>query len=119
MTKNNTRKDSTPIKVYCLPEEKSAIENNAKTTGLSTATFLRKVGLGYEVKGIVDLEQVQEMAKVNGDLGRLGGLLKLWLANDPRTDGIDPKLLTRLVDNIEDTRSDLRDKMSYILKKSQ
>ncbi|MEC5319649.1 conjugal transfer transcriptional regulator TraJ [Brenneria populi subsp. brevivirga] len=115
MKKSDTRKHNTPIKVYCLPEEKLAIENNAKSTGLSTTTFLRKVGMGYEVKGIVDLDQVREMSKVNGDLGRLGGLLKLWLSNDPRTDGIDPEKLKRLIDMIEDTRGELKEKMSFIL----
>jgi hypothetical protein len=37
------------------------------------------------VRGIVDHKQVEELARINGDLGRLGGLLKLWLTNDART----------------------------------
>ena len=28
---------------------------------------------------------VDELARINGDLGRLGGLLKLWLTDDQRT----------------------------------
>ncbi len=31
-----------------------------------------------------DIEQVQELSQVNGDLGRLGGLLKLWLSMTER-----------------------------------
>ena len=34
-----TRKHSTPIKVYCLPEEKVQIEANAKAAGMSAARF--------------------------------------------------------------------------------
>ena len=74
-----TRKGSTPIKVYCLPEEKQQIEANAAVTGLSASTYLLKVGLGYRVRGILDHHRVEDLARINGDLGRLGGLLKLWL----------------------------------------
>ena len=41
-----TRKSSTPIKVYCLPEERAAIEANAQAAGLSTSAFLLAVGQG-------------------------------------------------------------------------
>jgi hypothetical protein len=30
--------------------------------------------------GLLDLKAVAELARVNGDLGRVAGLLKLWLA---------------------------------------
>ncbi|MRD91253.1 conjugal transfer protein TraJ, partial [Klebsiella pneumoniae] len=56
MTDNQTRKNSTPIKVYCFPEEKMQIEANAAAAGLSVAAYLRKVGMGYEVESIVDIE---------------------------------------------------------------
>ena len=36
--------------------------------------------MGYQVDSIVDIKQVNELSRVNADLGRLGGLLKLWLA---------------------------------------
>jgi Flp pilus assembly CpaE family ATPase len=79
-----TRKTQAPIKVYCLPEERAGIENMARRSGRSVSTYLRLVGQGYRVASIVDYEYVQELAKVNGDLGRLGGLLKLWLTDDAR-----------------------------------
>ncbi len=31
--------------------------------------------MGYEVESMVDIEQVQELSPVNGDLGRLGDCL--------------------------------------------
>jgi len=83
--KKITRKSSTPLKVYCLPEERLQIEENAKAAGKSVSSFLKEVGQGYKVSGITDHHQVIKLAKVNGDLGRLGGLLKLWLTNDERT----------------------------------
>ena len=83
--KNVTRKTNAPIKVYCLPEEKAVIAQNAAQAGKSVSSFLLAVGQGYKVSGVVDYEMVRELAKVNGDLGRLGGLLKLWLTNDEKT----------------------------------
>ncbi|QOH35119.1 plasmid mobilization protein [Burkholderia cepacia] len=71
--KNVTRKGCSPIKVYCLPEERAAIEAMANASGHSASTYLRLVGMGYRIQGVIDAEQVREMVRVNGDLGRLGG----------------------------------------------
>ncbi len=49
---------------------------------MSVATYLRNLGLHYKPKGIFDADAVMEMSKVNSDLGRLGGLLKMWLTNN-------------------------------------
>ncbi|WP_044172438.1 conjugal transfer transcriptional regulator TraJ [Phytobacter massiliensis] len=117
MTDNQTRKNSAPIKVYCLPEEKMQIEANAAAAGLSVAAYWRKVGMGYDVESMVDIEQVNELSRVNADLGRLGGLLKLWLANDPRTVDFSPTLIRTLLAKIESTRQELRNIMDKILDK--
>lgn len=98
--KRNTRKNSQPIKVYCLPEEKSQIEEAARSAGLSASEFLRKVGMGYEVKFLVDQKSVVDLAKVNADMGRLGGLLKLWLTNDEKLKHIDPRAISALLQRI-------------------
>lgn len=115
MTVSQTRKNSTPIKVYCLPEEKAQIQENAEASGLSVASFIRKVAMGYQVESIVDIKQVIELSRVNADLGRLGGLLKLWLANDPRTIDFSPALIKALFAKIESTRQELRTIMDRIL----
>lgn len=117
MTVSQTRKNSTPIKVYCLPEEKAQIQENAEASGLSVASFIRKVAMGYQVECMVDIEQVVELSRVNADLGRLGGLLKLWLANDPRTVDFSPSLMKTLLAKIESTRQELRNIMDRILDK--
>lgn len=117
MTDTPNRKNTTPIKVYCLPEEKAQIQANAAAAGLSVASFIRKVAMGYQVESIVDIEQVVELSRVNADLGRLGGLLKLWLANDPRTVDFSPTLIKTLLAKIESTRRELRNIMDRILDK--
>jgi hypothetical protein len=73
------------LRVPVFPEEKDLIEQQSRRSGMSVARYLREVGQGYHISGVVDYEQVRELARINGDLGRLGGLLKLWLTNDERT----------------------------------
>lgn len=79
-----TRKDSPPLKVYCLPEERAKIKENASAVGLPVSSYLLNVGIGYEIKSTLDSKLVGDLVKVNADLGRLGGLLKLWLTDDKK-----------------------------------
>lgn len=59
-------------------EEKELITALAAEAGLSRSGYLRAVGLHYPIRSVVDLA-VSDLAGVNGDLGRVAGLLKLWL----------------------------------------
>lgn len=108
MKKHATRKGSTPIKVWCLPEERALIEANARDAGMSLSMFMRKVGAGYKIKGIIDQDMVLRLAKINGDQGRLGGLLKLWLTNDEKLGHENPDQMRRVIrgvlDRIVDTQ---------------
>jgi len=100
------------LRVPVFPEEKDAIERQAKQAGLSVARYLRDVGQGYPIKSIVDYEQVCILVRINSDLGRLGGLLKLWLTDDVRTAHFDKATLRALLRRIEVTQ----DQMSRIMK---
>lgn len=79
------RKRRRHLRVSVFPNETQAIEENAKRAGMGVARYLREVGQGYKIIDVVDYEHVRELARINGDLSRLGGLLKLWLTDDPRT----------------------------------
>ncbi len=68
---------------------------------MSVAKYLREVGQGHEFKGVLDYEQVRNLAKINGDLGRLGGLLKLWLTNDARTAQFGKNTILAVLERIE------------------
>lgn len=94
---NVTRKNGRHLRVPVLPEEEDAIKANAKAAGLTIAAYLRNVGLGYEIKGVLDQQAVAELAKVNADLGRLGGLLKMWLKNDERLAMYDRAQLSQTI----------------------
>ena len=84
-----TRKGSPPIKVYCLPEERELIAATANATRLSLSNYLLTVGMGYQVRSVIDGQHVVALAKINADQGRLGGLLKLLLSNDMRFSDLD------------------------------
>ena len=63
--------------------ERSEIQTRAQATGLSVSAYLRALGLAHEPRSVYDLTAVDTLAQVNGDLGRFGGLLKLWLGERP------------------------------------
>ena len=76
---SGNRKDTLPIKVFCNPAERKLIIAKAGQCGLSASNFLRNVGLGIGIVSAIDHQKIDELLRINGDLGRLGGLLKLWL----------------------------------------
>lgn len=111
-----TRKNSPPIKVYCLPEKRAEIVANARKAGISTARYLREVGQGYQVKSVMDYEYVRELARISGDLGRLGGLLKLWLTDDVRTAHFGSETILRLLARIEITQDEMSNVMRSMVR---
>ncbi|MBS0300058.1 MAG: conjugal transfer transcriptional regulator TraJ [Proteobacteria bacterium] len=97
------------LRVPVLPIEEAEIKSKATDAGLTVAEYLRNLGLGYQVPSVVDSRQVDALLKINADLGRLGGLIKLWLTNDERTKLIGKSQLHLTLDSIRDTQSTMLD----------
>lgn len=118
MTTNHSRRTQPAIKVRLFPDERRALEINAHAARKPLSEFLLLAGLGATIKRVVDLEEVSNLAKVNADLGRLGGLLKMWLANDERFSQGYPSReeVTRLLADISETQARLFDTAGRILK---
>ena len=110
------RKDYQPIKVYCFPDERQAIEQQAHSTGLSKSSYLLRVGMGYPIRSIVDHHQVEELVKINGDLGRLGGLLKLWLSSEKSIGGIDARTIRETLKKIDGAQDHMLALMQKVLR---
>ncbi|HYF89661.1 plasmid mobilization protein [Azospirillum sp.] len=106
-TTGETRDRQRPLKVWVNAAERARIEAQAEAAGLSVSAYLRSVGLGYQPRSVVDLDAVERLAKVNADLGRLGGLLKLWLTDTPGR-GVPVADVRELLSQIKDTQDDLR-----------
>jgi hypothetical protein len=52
--KGKTRKESTPVKVWVTPEEKTAIAEKADAHSLSGSGYLRRLGLAPPVESTID-----------------------------------------------------------------
>lgn len=76
------RSADAPLKVRVTAEERERIQATARKVRLPVAGLLRKLGLGYEPPSRIDQETFLELFNMRGDLGRLGGLLKLWLLEE-------------------------------------
>lgn len=75
-----------PIKVYVSDPDRVALEQRAESANLSLSAYLLAAGLNHPIRSVADADAVMDLVKVAADLGRLGGLLKLWLA-DKRDQG--------------------------------
>ena len=82
--KSEARQRTDQIKVRVTPAEKASIDANADGHSITTPEFLRRLGCNVVPTSTLDHQVVRDLAHVAGDLGRLGGLLKLWLADQSR-----------------------------------
>jgi hypothetical protein len=84
-----------PFRVYVADQDRDEIMHRARQAGLSVSEYLRIVGMNGQIRSTYDHEAVIQLSRVNGDLGRLGGLLKIWLM-DRGGDGASTVELRRL-----------------------
>jgi len=112
---DQTKRGTPPIKVYCLPEQRNQLLALAANANLSVSSYLLRVGLGYRVRGMLDHRRVGELVRINGDLGRLGGLLKLWLTNDERTEAFGEATIRALLSKISDTQDTIHEVMQLVV----
>jgi len=100
------------INTRCTNKEYIEIKEKAKNTGLSSSAYLRNLGMNYPIKSIVDQRALSELVKCKADLGRLGGLFKLWLESENGTWG---DLGDRRYEDISDLVDELIDKERELL----
>lgn len=68
------------LKAYLTPDEYQQVTASAAKAGLTVSTFVKRVCLGQRISSTVDSQAVLALAKANADLGRLGGLFKMFLS---------------------------------------
>ena len=107
-----TRRESTQARVLLLPSEKAYITAAAKIHSMSVSAYLRALGCNYPIQSKADNVALLELSKINGDLGRLGGLLKMWLANKERA--VNEDRLMVLLQRIEATQEKLSVKVDAL-----
>lgn len=103
------------IDVWVTPEEDADIADLAAQAGMSKSAYLRAVGLNQPVRSVLDLKAVADLAKVNGDLGRVAGLLKLWLA-EKRGQGARPVDVEGMMKDFRQLQAQVLDLMGSVLR---
>jgi hypothetical protein len=104
-----TRKETPQFRVLVTPAERAAIRANADACGLPVSKFLRALGLGYAPAAKLDAAAVKDLLRVSGDLGRLGGLLKMYLTDRDKFNTTQVISVARLLEQIEATHRRVRD----------
>lgn len=102
------------VYVWVSADEKNQIKALASRAGMSDSAFLRALGLNTPIRSVVDLDAVTDMVKVNGDLGRVAGLLKLWLA-EKRGQGAQPVDVEAMMIEFRQLQKQMRDLMAKAL----
>jgi len=101
------------IGVKVNPAEYELIHAKAEQFGLFAPEFLRSVAMNYPIRSTVDQQATARLLRANADLGRLGGLLKMWLTrNGGDKDDFSSKRsykdIDALVDEIEEAQKVMR-----------
>jgi hypothetical protein len=95
-----------PIKVYVSDTERKRIEAIAQQTRKSPSALMRDLALGFEPRSVFDKEAMQELIRLHGDQGRLGGLLKLWLV-EKKGEGTSASNVREVLQQIESLQIEL------------
>ncbi len=80
------------MRVYLTKNEYQQIIDSSSRAGMTISSFARAVCLGTPVVSREDAQARRELLKINGDLGRLGGLLKLAITEKDNPQDFRPLL---------------------------
>lgn len=99
------------ISVRVELNEYEIIRLMASQCDLAPSTYLRNLGIGHEPKSHLDAQVTIELAKLNADLGRLGGLLKIWLSDGNKKDYGKQLNIPQLINEIRDLKVTIENKV--------
>lgn len=85
------------IEVWLTADEKRALGDRAAQAGLSVSAYMRAAGMNHPIQAKADIEAAAHLVKVAADLGRFGGLLKLWLS-ERRDEGAPAVRVSHVLD---------------------
>lgn len=91
------------LRVVVNDHERERIEAMAKMAGLSLSAYLRTAGLNHPIRSTLDYDAIMELIRLHADLGRVGGLLKLWLA-DRRGDVVSAERVNAAFEELRELR---------------
>ena len=77
---SDNRRRTAQITIRLDENEKAKIQALANQCDLTVPAYLRTLGLGHQPHSTLDAKAFEQLAHLHGDIGRVGGLLKLWLS---------------------------------------
>ena len=104
------------LRVPVTPSEKARIQWGARSTNLSIASYLRHLGTGRPPRAAEDRARIQQLLSMNGNLGRFGGLLKLWLTNASKLDLFSRINVLALLQELQDTQHTLEQLVQHAMR---
>ncbi|CUV66180.1 DNA transfer system protein TraJ [Sulfurovum sp. enrichment culture clone C5] len=103
------------LTIKVTEEELKKLHKQAQNCGMKLSMYLRSLGLNYPINSIIDQMTLNELLKAKGDLGRMGGLFKMWLTNNDKKQATATLgshnyfSIDHLVDDIEKKQEELLD----------
>lgn len=97
------------ITLYVTPEEHAVIAASATRAQRSLSDFCKRVSMGYHVPGLEHIALRQELRHLKGDLGQVGGLLKLALS-----EGADRFQINRLLRELDLRQAEIREAIGRV-----
>lgn len=104
---SESRQKTAHIMVRVSPDEKLEIKRIASQCDLKPAAYLRELGLGYVPKSTIDAQAVEKLAHLHGDIGRVGGLLKMWLSDNSKSNFGRHLNIPEMVDRLSDLQKEI------------
>lgn len=104
---SESRQKTELIQVRATPAEKEKLRSRAEAFDVSMGELCRQAIFGSVPKSKTDQDARRELAATRADLGRLGGLLKGWLAGSFEQGTPPPKThadVVKLLRDIEATQ---------------
>ena len=111
--KEGSNRDRT-LRFRVTAGEEAEIESRARNSGLSLSALLRAGALHHPIRSVVDLKAVADLGSINGDLGRVAGLLKFWLA-EKNGQGASAVEVEQLMIEFRELQAAIREKMSAVV----
>ncbi len=106
MTLRRPRKPRDPlaqsIRFRVAAADRTTIEARAAAVGMGVSAYVRAAALNHPIRAIADQDAILDLTRFQADLGRLGGLLKLWLA-ERRGEGLPASQVDALYREIAQT----------------
>ena len=102
--------DGRSVFSFRIPNEMlDKLTKRAKDLGMSRNELMLRILAGMPVETEADWAMVKALLKANGDMGRVGGLLKMWLSDDKRTAKFSVGMILAMIGRLETARGEIRD----------